>query len=63
MNLNENHLVEATPSIVCGKYQIFPDLSLEEETVLRASIKEHGVLSHIVKDEQGFIIDSYQHKE
>ena len=43
-----------------GKYQIFPDLSPEEEMVLRASIKENGVLNPIVKDEQNNIIKGHQ---
>jgi len=56
----EINLEEATPSIVRGKYQLFPDLSPEEEMVLRTSIKENGVLCPIVKDEQDNTIDGHQ---
>lgn len=45
-----------------SKYQIFPDLSPEEEKILRTSIKEKGVLRPIIKDKEGNVVEGHQRK-
>lgn len=43
-----------------SKYQLFPDPSPEEDQVLLTSIRQHGVLNAIIKDEQGNTIEGHR---
>jgi hypothetical protein len=50
-----------TKTVTAGRdsYKFMPPLSMEEETGLRESIREHGVLQPVLADEHGVIIDGY----
>jgi ParB-like chromosome segregation protein Spo0J len=48
---------------ITGPYQVMPPLTLEEYQALETSIREHGVLTPVVTDESGDIIDGYHRDE
>ncbi len=57
-----NQPTDTIPDDKVRNYQIFPDLSGNEEAVLRTSIKKVGVLIPIVKDDWGNVVEGHQRK-
>src|SRR5437667_6504032 len=56
-------LLQARSSFVMSKYQQLRPLTPREREGLKESIREHGVLVPVLKDEHGNVIDGHHRQE